>query len=220
MRNPIQDVTKSVVMLALLLLGACEFGGVRDLATTRDVTPGNATYAPKPDQALVVFMRPSFLFEGYDAAIFDVTDGALDFKASLAMESKLAYYVEPGKRKYMVVGYNADFMTTNLEAGKVYYVMVSPSYGLRFWFRSFNASGPFTPNKLDLNSPKFPGWYDKTRWVESVATPPNPKKVDEYMKRVRIFRDEWDPKWRARSDQPKLDPEDGRTTVYRGTSAN
>ena len=216
MHNPIRDVTKVVLMLVPVLLGACSLGSVQDLASTRDVTPEKATYAPKPDRALVIFMRPSGLFGGYDAAIFDVTDGSLEFAASLSDKSKLAYYAMPGKRRFMAVGYNADFMTTNLDAGKVYHVMVSPSYGLRFWFRAFKTTGPFTPNNLDLNSPKFPAWYEDSRWVENVTTAPNPEKVDAYMEFVRAVKDLWTPKWQQRTDTPGLDPEDGRTSLYGG----
>jgi hypothetical protein len=203
-------------MVVPVLLGACSIGSVQDIAKTRDVSPENASYLPKPDRALIVFLRPSAMFAAYDAAIFDVTEGGLQFAASLSDKSKLAYYATPGKRRFMVVGFNADFMTTDLEAGKLYYALISPSYGLRFWFRAFKAEGPYTKNNLDFDSGKFSEWYKSSRWVENVETPRNSEKADTYLEFVRAVRAEWEPRWRQRSDTPRLDTGDGRTSPYGG----
>ena len=137
MRKPIYGGAKLAALPLLFLLGACvDSIGFYDVATTRDVTPEKASYAVKPDSALIIFMRPKNVL--MDATVFDVTDGGLAFVASIPGATKLAYYAKPGKRRYMVVGLgNADFMTTDLDPGKVYYTLVTASFGARLWFKPF-----------------------------------------------------------------------------------
>ncbi len=119
MQRTLNTVTKIAALLFVVLLGACaESLGVYEVATTRDVAPLNATDALKPDQSLIVLIRPRR--SPMEATVFDVTDGNLDFVASIPGGTKLAFHARPGKRRYMIVGLgNADFITTNLEPGKV-----------------------------------------------------------------------------------------------------
>jgi len=62
--------------------------GVYSVATTRDVTLENSNYVMKPDQALIVFVRPKNL--SVDTTVFDITDGGLEFVASIPGAAKLA----------------------------------------------------------------------------------------------------------------------------------
>ena len=219
MKISVDNAAKVAASLLLVLLGACAMLGVYKVESTRKVTPENANYALKPDRALIVFMRPVLRFYFIEAAIYDVTDGSPVFVASLPGRAKLAFYAKPGKRRYMVVGVdNADFMTTNLDPGKVYYTLVSPSPGPRFWFRSFSVTEPFKNNKLDLNTSRFPSWYKKSRWVENL--PIASSLVGAYMPSIRETMAEWLPKWQQRSDIAVLNPEDGQTSLYRAAPAN
>lgn len=204
---------KAAASLLLVLLGACAMLGVYDVESTRKVAPEKANYALKSDRALIVFMRPVLRMYFIEAAIYDVTDGGPVFVASLPGRSKIAFYATPGKRRYMVVGVgNADFMTANLDPGKVYYTLVSPSPGPRFWFRSFSVTEPFKNNKLDLNTSRFPAWYKRSRWVENL--PIAPSLAGAYMPDIRKTMAEWLPKWQERSDIAVLNPEDGQTSLY------
>ncbi len=72
MRNPVDNVGKVAAALLLLLLGACA-GSSQYM---RDVAPEMVNYTPKPDQALVVFMRPSGLGFAIQSSVFDITDGS------------------------------------------------------------------------------------------------------------------------------------------------
>jgi len=113
---------------------------------------------------------------------------------------------------------NADFMTTNLEPGKVYYVMVTWSFGGRFWFRPFTAKDPSTNPMIALNTPRFAGWYDVSQWVENLPTAKN--LVQTHMPIVHKVMAEWRPKWQKRPNKAVLNPEYAQTRLYRGTSAN
>jgi hypothetical protein len=126
MKGPVHNVTKAAAVLLLLLLGAC--AGTSQYM--RDVAPEKANYTPKPDKALVVFMRPSSLGFAVQSSVFDVTDGSPVFVAIVSALTKVAHYAEPGERRYMVIGESADFMAANLDSGKVYYSLVTPRFGV------------------------------------------------------------------------------------------
>jgi len=207
---------KTVPLLILVLLSACAGpASVHDIASAREVAPQDARYALKPDRSLIVFMRASAGL-GRDAAVFDVTDGSPVFIAAIPRMSKFAHHAKPGTRRYMVVGLsNADFLTANLDPGKAYYSLVSPSWGDRFWFRAFRARGPYDKSNLQFDTPRFPGWYDQSKWVENVATPPESERVGAYMSSVRKMMNRWRPIWQQRPDKPALEPVDGQSNLYR-----
>ena len=86
MRNPIHAAARAAVLLLLLALGAC--AGTSDLM--RNVPADKATYEPKPDQALIVFMRPSGFGFAIQSSVFDITDRNPDFIAVLPAKAKVA----------------------------------------------------------------------------------------------------------------------------------
>src|SRR6185503_18977148 len=47
----------------------------------------------------------------------------------LAAMKKVAFRTKPGRHLFMVVGPSADFMTANVDAGKLYYVLLMPGDG-------------------------------------------------------------------------------------------
>jgi len=80
--------------------------------------------AAKPDQALVVFMRSTFLGSAIGASVFDVSGKDTRFVGLVNNGTKIGYYVPPGEHTFMVVSEAADFMQANLAAGKTYYALV------------------------------------------------------------------------------------------------
>lgn len=213
MRNAVNTASGAAALLLVVLLGGCgERLGIYDVATTRQLASDEANYALKPDRSLIVFIRPKRY--PMESAIFDITDGNQVFVASIPGSTKVSHYAKPGKRKYMVVGLNnADFMTTNLDPGKVYYSLITISWGARLWFKPFIAAQPETDTMLPLNTPRFAGWFNGTPWVENL--PVAESKVAAHMDRVHALMRVWLPKWQERAIRPNLDPQDGQTSLYR-----
>jgi hypothetical protein len=93
--------------------------------------------APGPDDAVIVFLRPEGTTSATQASLFDVTDGKSNTLIGiLAAMKKLAYRTTPGRHVFMAIGEEADFITANLEAGKLYYVLLMLEQG--GWKPSFS----------------------------------------------------------------------------------
>lgn len=209
MQQSFHGIAKAATMLLLLVVGAC--AGTSE--HMRDVAPDRANYAPKPDQALIVFMRPSGFGSAIQSSVFDVTDGNPVFLGIVPAKTKVAHYAKPGKRRYMVIGESADFMSANLDPGKVYYSLVTPRMGL--WKARFSLAPVRGPK---IETPEFAGWYKDTRWVEKFATASN--WADTNMTSIRGKLTEYLPGWQEKPDKPVLNSEDGQTSLYRAVSAN
>ena len=116
--------------------------------------------AAKPDQALVVFMRSTFLGSAIGASVFDVSGKDTRFVGLVNNGTKIGYYVPPGEHTFMVVSEAADFMQANLAAGKTYYALVTPRMGLwkaRFSLKPVRGS--------ELGGTEFAGWDSGTQFV-------------------------------------------------------
>jgi hypothetical protein len=128
----------------------------------------DATSLPqvKSDKALVVFMRPSTFGGGVQSSVYDTRDEGQDiFAGIVSAKSKVAYYAEPGEHLFMVVGENADFMSAQLDAGKKYYVLVTPRIGL--WKARFSLLPIRNDAKAEhnLHSDEFRSWDAATQWM-------------------------------------------------------
>jgi hypothetical protein len=149
----------AIALLLLLARGGC--------ATTGTMAP-STTAAPVPQagKAMVVFMRPSYFGMAIQASVYDVTQPTQEFIGIVNTRTKLAYQAEPGKHLFMVIGENADFLNAMLDAGKTYYVLVSPRIG--FWKARFSLlpvhADPAA--KYNTRSAEFARWQAGTRWVE------------------------------------------------------
>ncbi len=208
MQNPVDNAAKITAMLVLLLLGAC--AGSSEFM--RDVAPDKVNYTPKPDQALVVFMRPSGIGFAVQSSVFDVTDGSPVFLGIVPAMTKIAHYAPPGKRRYMVIGESADFMAANLDPGKVYYALVTPRMGL--WKARFSLA-PVRATKT--NTSEFADWYKGARWIENMETASG--WANSNMSSIREKMTEYLPKWQGKSDKPILKSEDGQAGLFRAASA-
>lgn len=133
-----------------------------------------AATGPEPqataDQALMVFMRPSNYGGAIQASVYEVEGTGNDFIGIVSANTKIAHLVEPGEHLFMVVGENADFVNATVEAGKTYYVLVSPRVGMwkaRFSLLPIHSDADA---KYSLQSADFLEWQRDTRWVETTAS--------------------------------------------------
>jgi hypothetical protein len=157
-------VRKTIAFLAalsvLVTLGGC-------VATSPYMTKTSITPQPSADKALVIFMRPSRYGGGIQASVYDTRGASNEFIGIVSAKTKIAYQAGPGTHLFMVVGENADFMNANLEAGKTYYVLVSPRMGM--WKARFSLL-PIHDDvnaKYSLKSPDFAQWEQATDFVQT-----------------------------------------------------
>ena len=136
--------------------------------TTTDLMSASPVTAPVPasDKALVVFMRPSNYGGGIQASVYDASQPQEEFIGVVSANTKVAHQAEPGKHLFMVIGENADFVNATLDAGKTYYILVSPRMGM--WKARFSLlpihNDPGA--KYSLRSDDFREWQADTRFVE------------------------------------------------------
>jgi len=105
---------------------ACYYPGpvkhMREVANV-DTTPG-------ADEAVVVFVRPTGAAPGVQWSVFEVEEKRpASLVGILGAMKKVAYRTWPGRHLFMCIGPTPDFVTANLEAGKLYYVLMMPNMG-------------------------------------------------------------------------------------------
>lgn len=119
------------------------------------------------DKAMLVIMRPSNYGGAIAATVYDITGEQTRFIGVLGPKDKIAYQVEPGQHRFMVVAENADFMEATLDAGKTYHAVVRARPGVwkaRFSLLPIHAT---SADQYNLQSADFGQWSAKTEWVES-----------------------------------------------------
>jgi hypothetical protein len=121
---------------------------------------------PAEGKALVVFLRAS----GYGAAIassvYVAPDDSTTFLGVLKYKDKLAVQMEPGQHRFMVIAENADFLDATLDAGKTYYVLISPRMGVwkaRFSLFPIHAS---SDDEYNVQSKDFKEWIERCAWIQ------------------------------------------------------
>lgn len=128
----------------------------------------NLTPSINSQQAQIIFMRPSFMGIGIKSSVYEVKNNTDKFIGIISAKTKIAYNVLPGEHLFMVVSENADFMDANVEAGKIYYVLVSPRMGA--WKTRFSLipihSDPAA--KYSLASSQFSDWNKSTVFVDQL----------------------------------------------------
>jgi len=194
-------------LLALLLLSLSTLSPAKDSRMVPADPPG----AAPADAAIVVFMRVSQVGGAIKATVYDVTDGQQEFIGIVSYKEKLAYKVKPGKHLFMVIAENGDFLDAEVEAGKTYYVVISPRFGVwkaRFGFRPFrnDANAEFSTKK-----PDFAKWLEQTRWMQ--RGPGADKWYADHKADVTKKKDKYLAKWNERpaddKDYQTLQPGDG-----------
>ena len=187
-----------VVLLLTLLIGCA--GSSQYM---KDVAEPSVAYAPKANEAMVVFMRPSGMAFAIQAGLFDVTTDKNEVIGIVSAKKKLAYLTKPGKHLFMVTGETADFMRADLQAGKTYYALVTPRMGA--WKARFSLAAVHN----DVAPEKLAEWKKACSWVETTeATRQWAKQNAGSIQRKRANNIE---KWMAKPDsgKPTLAPGDG-----------
>lgn len=203
MHRSTSNAVKLFALLSILLISACAGSSTH----MQDVAPANADYATRSDQALIVFMRPSGLGFAIQSSVFEIADGNPEFVGIVSAKTKIAHYVAPGEKRFMVVSESADFMDATLDPGKVYYALVTPRMGL--WKARFSLRPVRT---ADLQSAEFAGWYKGTRWVENSASATNWANSNIASVRKKMAGNL--PKWLGKPNKPILAADDGQPAAY------
>jgi hypothetical protein len=188
-----------VLLFAFLLLGAC--AGHSDYMA--DVPATKATYAPAPNKALVVFMRPSGLGFAIQSSVFDITNGDPAFIAIVPAKKKVAHQVPAGTYRFMVIGESASFLDATLVAGKTYYAVVDPRMGM--WKARF----AFEPvHEKELGSADLKGWLNDCTWVET--TPQALQWSKDNMPSIKEKKSDYLQEWTQSQDKAVLLAADGK----------
>lgn len=173
----------------------------------------NQSPTPEPGKALVVFFRPAFMGRAIESTVYDAPDSETKFLGIVSYEARLAYQVDPGPHRFMVIGENADFVDTTLDAGKTYYIMVSARMGV--WKARFSLlpvhSAPDA--KYNTQSADFKTWMNKTSFVET--TPAVDAWYLEHKADIESKKADYLQKWNQMAPQDRavltLHAEDGTT---------
>lgn len=183
-------MNKSIITLALVGVVASLFGCASPRMNLS--VPQEKEITPKPDKALVYFIRPSKLGFAIHAAVYDDEQ----FIGMVPYGQKLPYHASPGKHRYMVISESADFLSADLAAGKTYYIEVVPRMGA--WRARFSLA-PVA--KEELQTAKVKAKIAKARLISNNqnaydwATGNHPSvlaKKEKYLK-----------KWNAKPDSEK-----------------
>ena len=164
---------------------------------------------PSSGMAKIVFMRDSFVASAISSEILEVKNGDLSLVGVLPNGNKIAFETTPGKKTFMAYGTAADFMTADVQAGKIYYVIVRPNWG----------TGGFAPTPVRSNgttefntsTPDFKSWRDGTTLIEQkpeAATWFAEKKAD-YQKVYEEYWKRYQNKNANEMAQRHLTPQDG-----------
>jgi len=181
-----------------LLLAGCAGSS----SMMQDVPAERRDYAPEPGQALVVFMRPSGLGFAIQSVVFDATPQEPKLVGIVSAKTKIAYRVDPGEHRFMVVSESADFMDATLSEGKTYYALVTPRMGV--WRARFSLR---PVRKNEIGEKEFNEWIKDTRWVEN--TEQSDAWARDNMPSVREKQAENITEWLNKPDKPILYPQDG-----------
>ena len=117
-------------------------------------------------KAMLVIMRPSYSGGAIASSVYDITGDQTKLIGVLGPKDKIAYQVEPGQHRFMVVAENADFMEATLDAGKTYYAVVRARPGVwkaRFSLLPIHAT---SGDQYNLQDPEFQKWKAASEWVE------------------------------------------------------
>jgi hypothetical protein len=120
----------------------------------------------EPGKAMLVILRPSFVGGAIAASVYDISGDQTRLIGVLGPKDKIAYQVDAGPHRFMVVAENADFMEATLDAGKTYYAVVRARPGMwkaRFSLLPIHAS---SADQYNLQGAEFKEWNEKSEWVE------------------------------------------------------
>jgi hypothetical protein len=148
------------IAVTALLIQSCVLSG--DMQAARDKTP-----TPASGKALVVFIRPSELGPIVQSEVFELSGPKKDpsLIAIVSAGTKYAYQADSGDHVFMVQSEGADFALAHLAAGKTYYILIQPIFGIwqaRFLLEPIHKAQA----KYSMQSPEFTYWITSTEFVE------------------------------------------------------
>ncbi|MEW6068332.1 MAG: hypothetical protein AB1610_08590 [Nitrospirota bacterium] len=149
-------------------------------------------------------MRPSFFGGAIQSSVFDVTTQENILVGIVSSKRKIAYKTSPGEHLFMVIGESADFMKANLEAGKIYYALVTPRMGA--WKARFSLK-PL--HKNDIETDDFKDWDSSCEFVEN--TDASYQWARDNAESIQFKRERYYQKWMSKPEEdiPLLNKEDG-----------
>jgi hypothetical protein len=148
-------------LLALLLTATPVFAKKVQMVPAADQNP-----KPAEGKALVVFFRASAYGAAIASSVYSAPDDSTTFLGIVRYKDKVAVQMDPGQHRFMVIAENADFIDAELEAGKTYYVLISPRMGMwKARFSLFPIHDAST-DEYNVQSPQFKQWMTKTAFVE------------------------------------------------------
>jgi len=188
------------LLIAVLSIGLGACGGAAMMKADQEPTI-------RQGEAMVVFMRSSFVGSAISASVFDVSGTEAKFIGIVNNGTKIAYPVTPGEHTFMVVSESADFMQARILPGRTYYALVTPRMGVwkaRFSFR------PVRQN--ELSGSEFAGWNSGTHFV--VNSPETQNWAAQNAADVASKRNQYWPEWNSKPANDRasqsLNPDDGR----------
>ncbi len=125
------------------------------------VDPAAMNDTVQPDEAGIVFFRATTFGGAIQAPIIEASEGGkLNFVAIVSAGKKYLHRTTPGKHLYVVGGESSEMLEADMDAGKTYYVYVSPRMG---WVKARFVFMP-VPNASDEAFKKDLAWCD---WVQN-----------------------------------------------------
>ena len=162
------------------------------------------SYQPSETEAIIIFMRPSVFGGAIQSTVFDATTDENVLVGIVSSKAKVAHRAAPGEYLFMVIGESADFMKAEVEAGKIYYALVTPRMGA--WKARFSLK-PIHRGELD--SEEFKKWVSSCSFVEN--TDSSYQWASDNAPSIQSKRQKYYQKWMSKSemDRPMLYKEDG-----------
>ncbi|HEX3694211.1 MAG TPA: hypothetical protein VH374_02385 [Polyangia bacterium] len=183
----------AIVGVAATALCGCA-GSIKNMSPV-----ANVNTAAGPQEAVVVFLRPSGMAFGVQSELFEINQGQpAQLVGIVAAKKKIAYRTTPGPHMFMVIGESADFMEAHLNGGQTYYAVVTPRMG--GWKARFSMR-PLLP----AEPAKLPAWLQEGEWTalnQDSARWAAENAVDVESKRAKYM-----PQWLAKppTERPLLD---------------
>jgi Protein of unknown function (DUF2846). len=156
-----------------------------------------------PDEATVVFMRPSSFGGAIQSTVYDVTAGKTTFGGVVSAKTQVSMTLPAGEHQLMVVGESADFLDATLVAGKTYYVLVTPRMGVwkaRFSLIPIRSDGT---SEYSMGSDKFAKW--RAACAPAWKAPAADAWYAEHRADVEAKRVEYLEKWNRKSPDEKAE---------------
>ncbi len=160
-----------------------------------------APVAVPPDDATVVFLRPSSFGGAIQSSVYDVTGGITTFGGIVSAKTQVSMHVPAGEHLLMVIAENADFLDATLAPGKTYYVLVKPRMGM--WKARFSLipihNDPAA--KYNLQSKEFANW--KSASIPVGKTPAADAWYQQHREDIEAKRLDYMKKWDRMAPQDK-----------------